>query len=118
MEFPTKEFIETIQILHPDIVSFLTYNTPKIAKQWRRDKYLFRAEPKYLDIKNFILYADRIQNLMVNGRIKKTDLLMAFRSEMAISEKAARRIMQEAIDDGELIEERDFKIKWISPVNV
>lgn len=109
-----KEYLEAIQILHPDIVKFLTFNAHKIEKQWRQDMYLFKKDTRYLDIVNYVMYSDRIQNLMVNGRVKKTDLLMAFRSDMGMSEQKARNIMQGAIDDGKLTEEQENKIKWIS----
>ena len=76
--------------------------------------YLFRAEPKYLDIVYYVAYAERVKNVSVNGRIRKTDLLMVFRSEAAIAECSARKIIQDAIDNGELIEEQENKTKWIS----
>lgn len=76
--------------------------------------YLFRAEPKYLDIVYYVAYAERVKNVSVNGRIRKTDLLMVFRSEAAIAEGSARKIIQDAIDNGELIEEQENKTKWIS----
>ena len=67
-----------------------------------------------MNVMNFILYSDRIHNIAVNDRVRKTDLLMAFRSEMAIAEGSARRIIEDAIKDGELIEELENKTKWIS----
>lgn len=114
MLFPMKEYLEAIQILHPDIVKFLTMNAYKVERKWRRDMYLFRTEPKYLDIVNYVAYSERVKNVSIDSRIKKTDLLMIFRSDAAISEGAARKIMQEAIDEGGLIEEHEGKIKWIS----
>lgn len=108
------DYLDAIQILDPMVVKFLMYNAPKLAKKWDEEKYLFRPKCRYMNIVDYFKFSERVQNLMQEHGIMKTDLLVAFRADMNISEATARKIMQKAIDEGELKQRITSKVKWIS----
>ena len=104
-KFPATDLMKVLEgsSLDREVIEFLRFKLHYLAKEWR-EVHRYEENPSRRSVVDIMRTSERMQYIVDDaGYIGKTDLTTVIRIENRIGDRAARTMVERAVENGQII---------------